>query len=112
VVVLVGDFGTVGTAGLEAMIEAQGLGLTTRTLPVQEIASGVSEGGTRVVVLDGGMPDARETALRIGVEHADIRVIVCSLDDTTMLVFPGRGEAPYEAPLDPPRLAAAIGERR
>jgi 8-oxo-dGTP pyrophosphatase MutT (NUDIX family) len=38
-------------------------------------------------------------------------VIVCSLDETTMLVYPGGRAEPFEAPLDPPRLAAAIRER-
>jgi DNA-binding NarL/FixJ family response regulator len=110
VAVLVGDFGTIGTVGLEAMLESQGLNLETSTVAEEDLLAKVSAGTTEVVVLDSGIPHALETAARITAEHTDVRVIVCSLDDTTMMVFSGQGAAPYEAPLDPPRLAAAVRE--
>ena len=94
------------------MLEAQGLEFETSTLAADDVLAKVEAGETEVVVLDGDMPQAFETASRIAAEHADVRVIVCSLDDTTMVVFPGQGAAAYETPLDPPRLAAAIREQR
>lgn len=112
VAVLVGDFGTIGTVGLGAMLETQGLGLQTRAVESGDDLSYVTPGETQVVVLDRGMPDAEQTAARIAAEHPEVRVIVCSLDDTTMLVYPGSDAPPYEAPLDLPRLAAAIREDR
>jgi len=112
VAILVGDFGAIGTVGLGAMLEAQSLNLETSTVAAEDVPARLAAGGTEVVVLDSGMSQARETAARIAAEHADVRVIICSLDDTTMLVYPGHGEAPYEAPLDPARLAAAIRKPR
>jgi DNA-binding NarL/FixJ family response regulator len=111
VAVLVGDFGAIGTVGLGAMLEAQGLDLQTTTIAAGDDFSDAIPDETEVVVLDRSMPRVLETAARIAADHADMRVIVCSLDDTTMLVYPRHGAAPYEAPLDPSRLAAAIRER-
>lgn len=105
--VLVGDFGAIGTVGLEAMLKSQGLDLQTSTVAEEDVLAKVS--GAEVVVLDSRLPHALEKAARITAD-ADVRVIVCSLDDTTMVVFPGPGVAPYEAPLDPTRLAAAVRE--
>ena len=110
--VLVGDFGAIGTAGVEAMLASQGLHLETSTVAEEDVLAKVSAGTTEVVVLESSMPHALETAARIADEHKHLRVIVCSLDDTTMLVFPGQGATPYEARLDPPKLAAAIREKR
>ena len=110
--VLVGDFGAIGTVGLEAMLESQGLDLQTTTIvDSDDDISYVTPGETEVVLLDRGMPRSLETAARIAARHPDVRVIVCSLNETTMLVYPGGGAEPFEAPLDPPRLAAAIRER-
>jgi DNA-binding NarL/FixJ family response regulator len=110
VAVLVGDFGTIGTAGLGAMLESQGLDLRTVTLTADDL-SHVIAAETKAVVLDRGLPDALETAERVAAQFPDVRVIVCSLDTTTMLVYPGHGAQPYESSLDPTRLAAAIRER-
>jgi len=109
VAVLVGDFGAIGTVGLEAILKSQGLDLQTSTVAEEDVLAKVSGGTTEVVVLDSRLPHALEKAARITAD-ADVRVIVCSLDDTTMVVFPGPGVAPYEAPLDPTRLAAAVRE--
>ena len=106
--VLVGDFGGIGTVGVGVMLQAQGVEFETSE---GDVVSKVAAGETDVVVLDRGMPEALETAARIAAEHDDVRVIVCSLDDTSMLVFPGHGAPAYDAPLDPPRLAAAIREQ-
>ena len=108
VAVLVGDFGAIGTVGIGAMLESEGLDLRTTTIVDGEDISYVKPGETEVVVLDRNMPRSLETAALIAAEHPDVRVIVCSLDETTMLVYPGGGAPPFEAPLDPPRLAAAI----
>ncbi len=108
--VLVGDFGAIGTIGLAAMLEAQGLDLQTTAVAPDDELSYVTAGETEVVVVDRGLPRALETAARIATEHEDVRVIVCSLDSTKMLVYPGHGAPPYEATLDPARLAAAIRE--
>ena len=110
--VLVGDFGAIGTVGLEAMLESQGLDLQTTTIvDGDDDISYVTPGETEVVLLDRGLPRSLETAAQIAARHPDVRVIVCSLDETTMLVYPGSGAEPFEAPLDPQRLAAAIRER-
>ena len=110
VAVLVGDFGAIGTVGLGAMLESQGLDLQTTTIASGEDLAIPDE--TEVVLFDRGMPEALETAAQLAADRADVRVIVCSLDDTTMLVYPGHGAAPYEAPLDPRRLAETIREPR
>ena len=107
--VLVSDFGAIGTVGLEAMLKSQGLDLQTSTVTEEDALARVSAGKAEVVVLDSRLPHALEKAARITAD-ADVRVIVCSLDDTTMVVFPGQGAAPYEATLDPTRLAAALRE--
>ena len=110
VAVLVGDFGAIGTVGLGAMLESQGLDLEATTIVDGGDDASYVTSETEVVVLDRAMPSSPEIAARIAAGHPDVRVIVCSLDETTMLVYPGGGAAPYEAPLDPPRLAAAIRE--
>jgi DNA-binding NarL/FixJ family response regulator len=112
VAVLVGDFGAIGAVGLGAMLESEGLDLQTTTIVDGDDISYVTPGETKVVVLDRGMPRSLEIAAQIAAQHPDVRVIVCSLDETTMLVYPGGGAPPSEAPLDPSRLAAAIRERR
>jgi DNA-binding NarL/FixJ family response regulator len=106
--VLVGEFGAIGAVGLGELLDAEGLEFVLSGLTARGVLAKVAEGETEVVVLDREMPQARGTAERIAAEHAGVRVIVCSLDDTTMSVYPGRGGEAYEAPLDPPRLAAAI----
>lgn len=111
VAVLVGDFGAIGTVGIGAMLEAEGLDLQTTTIVDGDDISYVTPGETEVVVLDRNMPRSLETAAQIAARHPEVRVIVCSLDETTMLVYPGGGAPPFEAQLDPPRLAAAIRER-
>jgi DNA-binding NarL/FixJ family response regulator len=112
VAVLVGDFGAIGTVGIGAMLESQGLDLQTTTIVGGgDNVSYVTPGETEVVLLDRGLPHSLETAAQIAARHPDVRVIVCSLDETTMLVYPGGRAEPFEAPLDPPRLAAAIRER-
>jgi DNA-binding NarL/FixJ family response regulator len=111
VAVLVGDFGAIGAVGLGAMLESEGLDLRTTTIAEGDDVSYVTPGETEVVLLDRGMPHSLETAAHIAAQHPDVRVIVCSLDETTMLVYPGGGAEPFETVLDPPRLAAAIRER-
>lgn len=111
--VLVGDFGAIGTVGLGAMLDAEGLEFELSGLAAGDVLARVAAGETEVVVLDREMPEVLGTAARITAEHTEVLVIVCSLDETTMSVYPGGGAA-YEAPLDPLRLAAAIrsgGER-
>ena len=110
--VLVGDFGAIGTVGLGAMLDAEGLDFETSGRSAEDVLARLSAGDADVVVLDRHMPQALSTAARIAADHDEVLVIVCSLDDTTMLVFPGGGEPAYEAPLDPPRLAAAIKDRQ
>ena len=109
---LVGDFGAIGGVGLEAMLDAEGLEFETNGSTARELIERVVEGETEVVVLDRQMPHALAAAEQILAEHAEVRVIVCSLDGTTMSVFPGRGADAYESPLDGPRLAAAIRKQR
>jgi len=112
VAVLVGDFGAIGTVGIRAMLESAGLDLRTTTIvDGDDDISYVTPGETEVVLLDRGMPRSLETAAQIAAEHPDVRVIVCSLDETTMLVYPMGGAPPFEAPLEPARLAAAVRER-
>jgi len=106
--VLVGDFGAIGSVGLGAMLDAEGLAFETARPTAGELLARVAEGETDVVVLDRKMRHALGAAATIAAEHSHVRVIVCSLDDTMMSVFPEQGGPAYEAPLDPPRLASAI----
>jgi DNA-binding NarL/FixJ family response regulator len=110
--VLVGDFGAIGAVGLRIMLDAEGVEFETSGPTAGDVLASVVPGETEVVVLDREMPDAVTAAARLAAEHPEVRVIVCSLDDTTMWVYPGDIGAAYGAPLDPPRLAAVIGGRR
>lgn len=108
--VLVADFGAIGAVGLGALLEAEGVDFETAGPTTKDVLAKVVAGETEVVVLDRDTPYAPGAAARIAAEHEDVRVIVCSLDATTMSVYPGHRRAAYEAPLD--RLAAAIREPR
>jgi hypothetical protein len=112
VAVLVGDFGAIGAVGFSEMLETHGLNLEFVTVASDDVFERMAEGDVDVVFVDRSLGNAVETAAGFSAEHAEVRVIVCSLDDTTMLVFPGSGETPYEAPLSPSALAAALRERR
>ena len=104
--IVIGEFGPIGAAGLGAMLDTEGLEFETAGA-----TDGLLATDAEVVVLDRELPQARDTAAQVAAERPDVRVILCSLDDTTMSVYPEHGGAPYEAPLDAPRLAAAIRER-
>lgn len=103
--IVIGEFGPIGAAGLGAMLDTEGLEFE-RAGAAESLAT-----DTEVVVLDRELPQALEAAAQVAAERPDVRVILCSLDDTTMSVYPEHGGAPYEAPLDASRLAAAIRER-
>lgn len=105
--IVIGEFGPIGAAGLGAMLDTEGLEFETAGVA----ASGLLAADAEVVVLDRELPQALDTAAQVAAERPDVRVILCSLDDTTMSVYPEHGGTPYEAPLDAPRLAAAIRER-
>lgn len=89
------------------MLDTEGLAFEA----AGELSASVADAETEVVVLDRQMPRALDAAAQVTAQRPDVRVILCSLDDTTMSVFPEHGGTPYEAPLDAPRLAAAIRER-
>ena len=110
--IVVGEFGPIGAVGLGIMLDAEGLEFETTGVAERELLATVADEETEVVVLDREMPQALRAAAQVAAERPDVRVILCSLDDTTMSVYPEHGGAPYEAPLDAPRLAAAIRERR
>ncbi len=109
--VLVGEFGAIGAVGLGAMLDDEGLEFELSGLTAGDVLAKVAAGETEVVVLDREMPHALGTAARIAAEHAEVRVIVCSLDDTTMSVYPGRAARRTRPRSTRRRLAAAIQER-
>jgi DNA-binding NarL/FixJ family response regulator len=109
--VLIADFGGIGGVGLESLLRAEGLDFETCRPTAGGLIADVVARRPDVVVLDRQMPQAFETAERIAAAHPRVRVVVCSLDDTVMSVFPPDGADAYESPLDAPRLAAAIRER-
>jgi hypothetical protein len=109
--VVVGDFGAVGAAGLVAMLEAEGIAVAATGLDTRELVAKVDAGEADVVIVDRQASQSEPAAERIAAERPDVRVIACSLDETTMLVYPSNGGPPHVAPLDPPRLASAVRER-
>ena len=105
--VLVGDFGPIGRLGLRSLL-GSGQFEFANGGNADEVLARVVEGETEVVVLDRRMPEGPTAVARIAAEHPDVKVIVCSLDESTMSVFPAHGAAAYESPLNAERLAAAM----
>jgi DNA-binding NarL/FixJ family response regulator len=106
--VLLVDSGGVGTRGLRDALSAEGFELDSDDAPIDDVLDALALDAPDVVVLDLETDDALAAAERIASEHPSVKVIVCSLDEPTMRVFPAWGGAPYEARLDPDRLAAAV----
>jgi DNA-binding NarL/FixJ family response regulator len=109
--VLLVDSGGIGTLGLRDSLDAEGFEIDTDHSTLDDVLQHLSEDGPDVVILDLETERAIFAAERIAAEHPPIKVIVCSLDEPTMRVFPAWGGAPYEAPLDPDLLAAAVRAR-
>jgi DNA-binding NarL/FixJ family response regulator len=106
--VLLVDSGGVGTLGLRDALDAEDFEIETDHATLDEVLQRLTRDETDVVVLDLELEHAIVAAERIAAEHPSVKVIVCSLDEPTMRVFPAWGSAPYEAPLDPDLLAAAV----
>jgi DNA-binding NarL/FixJ family response regulator len=106
--VLLVDSGGIGTLGLRDCLDAEGFELDSDGTSLDEVLEWLAHSEPDVVVLNLEMENAADAAERIAGEHRAVKVIVCSLDHPTMRVFPAWGGIPYEAPLDPDGLAAAV----
>lgn len=106
--VLLVDSGGVGTLGLRESLAAEGIEIETNEAPLEDVLERLSPDEPDVVILDLDVEHAIAAAERIAIEHPQVKVIVCSLDEPRMRVFPAWGGRPYEAPLDPDRLATAV----
>jgi DNA-binding NarL/FixJ family response regulator len=106
--ILIGDFGAIGGLGLREFLDAEGFSVVTNGATADEVLESLEYDEADVVVLDRQMPDVAGATERIGEEHPDIKVILCSLDEPTMRVFPAWGGASYEWPLDADRLVLAV----
>jgi DNA-binding NarL/FixJ family response regulator len=108
--ILIGDFGAIGGLGLREFLDDEGFTVVTNGATANEVLESLDDGeaDVDVVVLDRHMPGVAGATERIGREHPDVKVILCSLDEPTMHVFPAWGGVSYESPLDADRLVLAV----
>ena len=100
--------GSVGTLGLRNSLAVEGFDIQTYESALDDVIERVSIDEPDVVILDVESEHANAAFERIAAAHLGVKVIICSLDEPNMPVFPAWGGMPYDSPLDPDRLAAAV----
>ena len=109
--VVVGDFGAIARHGMSNALRAEGFHVLAYELA--DVEAHIDVVRPRAVVLDRDLEACRVLARRIAVEHPDVRVITCSVDEPRMQVYPAvAGPEPDALPLTAALLAAAIREER
>ena len=107
--VVVGDFGAIARHGMSNALRAEGFHVLTYDLA--EVEAHIDVVRPRAVVLDRDLEACRLLGRRIAVEHPEVRVIACSVDEPRMQVYPAEaGPEPRAVPLTAALLAAAIRE--
>jgi hypothetical protein len=107
--VVVGDFGSIARNGISDAL--RGAGFDVLAYELADVEAQIEVIRPQAVVLDRDLAACRVLAQRIAVEHPELRVITCSVDQPSMQVYtPDAGLEPAAEPLTAARLAAAIRE--
>jgi hypothetical protein len=108
--VVVGDFGAIARHGMSDALRSQGFEVLVYELA--DVEAHIDLVRPLAIVLDGDLESCRLLATRIAVEHPEIRVITCSVDEPSMRVYSDdSGPEPDPVPLTAALLAAAIREK-
>lgn len=107
--VLIGDFGVIARLGLREFLRERGFEVVAEKEAADGIIDRLTSVRPDVVVLDLDTDSARGLAARITSDFPSIKVVICSVEEPTMWVFPPfhHGEY-YTSALSPALLAEAI----
>jgi DNA-binding NarL/FixJ family response regulator len=107
--VLLGDFGAIARLGLRDFLADEGFDVVAGGGTYGELVESLEGVGADVVVVDLDMDDGDSVAAGLARAFPEVKVIACSSERPTMLVFApfSRGES-YETELGAATLAAAV----
>jgi DNA-binding NarL/FixJ family response regulator len=107
--VLLGDFGAIARLGLREFLDEDGVDVVAENSPFEDVLGRLNQVRPDVVLVDLDTEGGIEVAARISTTYPAVKVIACSSEEPTMLVFPPfhHGEF-YNSDLSPQLLMEAI----
>jgi DNA-binding NarL/FixJ family response regulator len=107
--VLIGRFGSIASMGLRGVLEDEGFEVVSEQPASDGLLDVLQRIEPDVVIIDLDAGKSRELAFRVARDFPAVKVVACSSDRPSMLVFPaGEAGRSYRVGLSPSQLVEVL----